>query len=73
MAQINKLEANIQLKSSAEEFYNILSTQIHQIPNASSDKIHTIEVHEGDWEKDGSVKLWKYTIGIYRTHSHSNV
>ncbi|KAJ7942966.1 MLP protein [Quillaja saponaria] len=61
MSLVGKLEADVEIKTPAEKFYNLLKSQNHHIPNASSDKVHSIEVHEGDWETSGSVKLWKYT------------
>lgn len=63
MAQVCVLETREQLKSPAGKFYNLLKTQNQQIPNACH-QVHDVEVHEGDWETPGSVKLWKYTIGI---------
>ncbi|KAH8500620.1 hypothetical protein Peur_042456 [Populus x canadensis] len=62
MALAGKLEINFELKCSADKFFEVLSRQAHQIPNASSGEIHAIEVHEGDWVATGSVKLWTYTI-----------
>ncbi|KAJ9708434.1 hypothetical protein PVL29_000463 [Vitis rotundifolia] len=37
--------------------------QAHHLPNICSDKIHKIEVHEGDWETQGSVQHWSFTVG----------
>ncbi|XP_017970708.1 PREDICTED: MLP-like protein 328 [Theobroma cacao] len=62
MALTGKLEADVELKAPADKFFNIIRSETHQIPNAASDKVHNVEVHEGDWEADGSVKLWKYTV-----------
>ena len=66
MALEGKLEVEIEIKSAAEHFYDVLKSKIHHLPNISSDKIHAIEVHEGDWESSGSVKLWKFTVGKLR-------
>lgn len=63
MEMAGKLEVYLELNCSADKFFKLLSNQIHHIPKASSDKIHAIEVHEGDWETAGSLKLWTYTIG----------
>ncbi|XP_062145685.1 MLP-like protein 328 [Alnus glutinosa] len=41
---------------------SVLGSENHQLPNASPDKVHGVEVHEGDWKTTGSVKLWKYTV-----------
>ncbi|OWM64003.1 hypothetical protein CDL15_Pgr006373 [Punica granatum] len=60
-----KLEAELELKSTVDKLYKRLKSEIHHAPDASSDKIHAIEVHEGDWETPGSVKLWTYTIELH--------
>ncbi|XP_031384960.1 MLP-like protein 328 [Punica granatum] len=62
MAIEGKVEAELELKSTPDMYFKRLKSEIHHAPNASSDKIHAIEVHEGDWETPGSVKLWTYTI-----------
>ncbi|KAK7407500.1 hypothetical protein VNO78_09453 [Psophocarpus tetragonolobus] len=63
MAQICVLEEKVQLKSCPEKFYNFLKSQNQCIPNnVHSEKVHGVEVHEGNWNTSGSVKLWKYII-----------
>ncbi|XP_061366040.1 MLP-like protein 328 [Gastrolobium bilobum] len=63
MAQVCVLEAKVQLKSCPEKFYNFLKSQNQHIPNnAHSENMHGVEIHEGDWETSGSVKLWKYSL-----------
>ena len=68
MAQVRKLEAEVQIKAGAEKFYNVMKSQSQQIPKASSDKLQAVEVLEGDWETAGSVKLWKGTVGNILTY-----
>jgi hypothetical protein len=57
-----KLETEIEIKADPQKFYEIFKKQAHQVPNAT-DHIQAVEVHEGDWETHGSVKLWNYTVG----------
>lgn len=64
MAAIGKIEKEIKIQTPAEKLYKIFKSQCHHIPNMSKD-IHTIDVHEGDWEKEGSEKHWKYSLGTY--------
>ncbi|KAL6192666.1 hypothetical protein ACLB2K_033752 [Fragaria x ananassa] len=59
---VNRLEAVVEIKSSADKVYSLISREHHNVPKASSDNIHDVAVHEGDWETSGSIKLWKYTI-----------
>ncbi|KAM5585436.1 MLP-like protein 43 [Rosa sericea] len=61
-ANLETLEALVAVKSSADKLYAIISTEHHNVPKASSDTVHDVAVHEGDWKTSGSIKLWKYTI-----------
>lgn len=63
MALACKLKTEVEFKPSAEKLYNLIKRQNHHIPNASSNNIHEVDVHEGDWETSGSVKFWKCTVG----------
>ena len=63
MAQIAKMEAQVEIKSPSNKFYEVLSSKAHLLPKACPDKIKSIEVVEGDWKSVGSVKLWTYCIG----------
>ena len=63
MSLAGTLETELELKSPADKLFKRLSREIHHTPNASSDKVHAIEVQEGDWAAPGSVKLWSCTIG----------
>lgn len=66
MAQVCFLEASMQLKSCPKKFYNFLKSQSQDIPKkAESENVHGVEIHKGDWETPGSVKIWKYTIGLF--------
>ncbi|WVZ10439.1 hypothetical protein V8G54_014969 [Vigna mungo] len=62
-AEMCVLEERVELKSSAEKFFMFLKSQNQQIPsNVHSEKLHAVEIHEGEWNTPGSVKLWKYNI-----------
>ena len=61
MGVTGKLEVDLELKASGDEFYKMLSNQVHQMPNASS-RIQAVDLHEGDWGNPGSIKLWTYII-----------
>lgn len=62
MASVDKLEGEVEIKSSADKVFKVISYQQHQLPNACSDKIHDVVVHEGGWDISGSVKLWTYKV-----------
>ena len=56
-------DVEVEMKSPADEFYNVPKSKIQHLPTISSDKVHGVEVHEGDWETSDTVKLWKFTVG----------
>ena len=60
---VGKLEAEFELKSDADEFFHSFGAKAHQLPDLVNEKVNRIEVHEGDWKTDGSIKLWTYVIG----------
>ncbi|XP_027098324.1 MLP-like protein 34 [Coffea eugenioides] len=55
-----KLEAEINIKSDPDEFFHSFGGKAHQLPNLCSEKLHAIDLHEGDWKTEGSVKHWTY-------------
>ncbi|KAK4778354.1 hypothetical protein SAY87_018541 [Trapa incisa] len=61
-ALYGKLQKDIDLKSSAEQYYKMWRTNSHQIPTATSQNIQAIALHEGDWHTNGAIKIWNYTI-----------
>ncbi|KAJ7967039.1 MLP-like protein 28 [Quillaja saponaria] len=63
MALQGKVETAVEIKVPADKFYKIWSKQAHHVPTASPNHVETVHVHEGDWETDGSIKVWKYNIG----------
>ncbi|CAK9154745.1 unnamed protein product [Ilex paraguariensis] len=55
-----KVEAEVEIKCDADEFFHSWGGKAHQLPNLCSEKLHNVEVHEGDWKTEGSAKLWTY-------------
>ncbi|CDP20847.1 unnamed protein product [Coffea canephora] len=56
------LEAEIRIKFDPDEYFHTFAGKAHQLPSLCSDKMHGIDVHEGDWKTTGSVKLLTYAI-----------
>ena len=63
MAMSGKVEVVLELKSTPEQFYNVFSKQAYDVPTHTPSNIQGVDVHQGDWETSGSIKIWKYTIG----------
>ncbi|KAJ0037677.1 hypothetical protein Pint_22315 [Pistacia integerrima] len=64
MALAGKLEADLEINAPAVAFYDVWKSQCHHLPNATPSNMQAVEVHEGDWETAGSIKLWNYTVVI---------
>ncbi|KAJ8770245.1 hypothetical protein K2173_012653 [Erythroxylum novogranatense] len=62
MALSGKLEAVIELKSPVDKIYNVFKCQSHHIPNHTPKNIQGFQIHEGDFETSGSVRIWNYTV-----------
>lgn len=66
MSLKGELETVIELKSSPEKFFGVWKTQAYHIPNHTPDNIHAVDMHEGEWETEGSIKIWRYSVGKCR-------
>ena len=65
MALYGKLEIDVEIKASAEKFHEILHQKPHHMSKASSDKIQSCELHEGEWGKVGSILYFTYVHGLF--------
>ncbi|XP_044491003.1 MLP-like protein 43 [Mangifera indica] len=63
MAKSGKIEVDLEIQAPAEKYYHIFKIQSHHLPNISSDNLKGVDLHEGEWHKEGSIKTWKYTVG----------
>ncbi|XP_038715567.1 MLP-like protein 34 [Tripterygium wilfordii] len=58
-----KMETSFEIEASADEFYSVFKSQAFHVPKHASSHMEAVDLHEGDWESRGSVKLWKYVVG----------
>ena len=71
MALPNSLEAEIEVKASADQFYDTMKgKKQHRVYDVASDHIHKVEVHDGEWDKSGSVKQLTFAVGKSNTNIH---
>ncbi|XP_010044193.2 MLP-like protein 28 [Eucalyptus grandis] len=61
MAVRGKLEVEVDLKSSADQFYGFFRSTPHHLPNACTD-VHAGEIHEGEWHSEGSIRKWTFSV-----------
>ncbi|TKY49593.1 MLP protein 31 [Spatholobus suberectus] len=59
-SQLQKVETNVHIKASAEQFYNVFCNKTHHIANILPEKIKSVEIHEGEWGTEGSIISWNY-------------
>ncbi|PON74180.1 Major latex protein domain containing protein [Trema orientale] len=67
MAQLTKIEVQLEIKSSAESFYEVFRSKQHLFPIICPDLVKSIKVIKGDWESVGSIKEWDYVAGNAET------
>lgn len=63
-SQLQKLEANVSIKASAEQFYDVLCHKTHQIPKIFPEKALSVEILKGAWGTEGSIISWNYLYGM---------
>ena len=63
MALHGKIVTTLELKSSAEKFYKVWRSESFHVPKHASKHIQGVDVHAGDWETAGSIRIWQYTVG----------
>ncbi|XP_010041872.2 MLP-like protein 34 [Eucalyptus grandis] len=61
MAVRGKMEVEVDLKSSADQFYGFFRNTPHHLPTACTD-LHAGEIHEGEWHTEGSIRKWTYSV-----------
>ncbi|KAI5676602.1 hypothetical protein M9H77_07552 [Catharanthus roseus] len=64
MSQLCKLEAQTEIKSSPDKFYDIYKKKTYLQLKIVPGKIQSIQVLEGDGETAGSIRLWTYIMVV---------
>ncbi|XP_057956591.1 MLP-like protein 28 [Malania oleifera] len=59
-----ELVAEVEVKSPADEVYDIFKGKMHHLPGKCSKRIQDVKVHHGDWHLDGSIKNWTYVVAV---------
>ncbi|KAG5236800.1 Csf-2 family protein [Salix suchowensis] len=65
MTLCGEMEAEVELKVSAETFHDVFSCRPHHVSNMSPAKVQNADLNEGDWGKPGTVISWSY-MGFLR-------
>ncbi|KAK8508319.1 hypothetical protein V6N13_055768 [Hibiscus sabdariffa] len=62
MAQVRRMDWQIEAKSTADKFFDTYKTKSHLMPKMSNQLVTDVKLLQGDWDSVGSVKLWHYTL-----------
>ncbi|KAE8694172.1 Detected protein of unknown function [Hibiscus syriacus] len=63
MAQTRKIDVQVEVKSSADKFFDAFNTKAHLMPNTITQLFSGVKLLQGDWNSLGSVRLWQYVLG----------
>jgi hypothetical protein len=65
MVLAGKLITELGIKTPAERFFKLFTSEIHQMQNLC-ERVHETKLHQGDeWHDTDSVKHWTYVIGNF--------
>ncbi|AET01440.1 putative START-like domain-containing protein [Medicago truncatula] len=59
---IEKIEMDVPIKATPQQFYEVLCNKTHHISNVCPDIVKGIELHEGDWGTEGCIISWNYVF-----------
>ncbi|XVE50317.1 hypothetical protein DITRI_Ditri01bG0152300 [Diplodiscus trichospermus] len=59
-ALTGKLETDVEIKASPQQFHDMFSNKPHHVHHACNDQIQGCQLHEGDWGTVGSIVIWNY-------------
>ncbi|KDP32318.1 hypothetical protein JCGZ_13243 [Jatropha curcas] len=59
MVVAGKLEADVEIKASADKFHDVFGSRPHHVKHASP-HVQGCELHDGEFGKEGSVIFWNY-------------
>jgi len=63
-SQLQKVDTEVHIKASAEQFYDVFCNRPHHIANMSPDKVQSVQIYKGEWGSEGSIISWNYTHGM---------
>ncbi|GMI75188.1 MLP-like protein 28 [Hibiscus trionum] len=55
-----KLEVDVEIKASPEQFHDMFTNKPHHVHHTCNDKIQGCDLHEGEWGKVGTIINWSY-------------
>ncbi|KAE8730092.1 MLP-like protein 34 isoform 2 [Hibiscus syriacus] len=62
MAQLQRMECQFEIKSSADKFFDVYKNKPYLMPKLSNQKVTDIKLLQGDWNSEGSFRLWHIDV-----------
>lgn len=66
-SKFEELWIDFEIKAPAEKFHHMFTKRPHHVSKSAPSHIGVVELHEGEWDKVGSIVLWNYIHGIMAT------
>lgn len=63
MAQIAKMESQVDIKSSAEKFFQTFCNKQNELPKMCPNVVKDLQLIKGDWQSVGSIRKWIFVPG----------
>ena len=63
MSLFGKVEAEIEIKASANKFYEVNSKRVAEAPKFCPNFIQSVDLVEGEWGQEGCVVCWYFIFG----------
>jgi len=68
-SQVQKIESEVDIKTSADKLYDVFCNRPHHIATISPQKVQSVQIQNGEWGTEGSVITWNYVHGIQLSYS----
>ncbi|GMI75180.1 MLP-like protein 423 [Hibiscus trionum] len=69
MAQLKRIECQIEIKSSADKFFDVFKNKLYLMPKLPNQAVTDIKLLQGNWNSEGSFRLWHFVIDGGKTES----
>ena len=63
MAQLTKMESQVDIKSSAEKFFQTFCNKQNELPEMCPNVVKNMQLIKGDWQSVGSIRKWIFVPG----------
>ena len=63
MSLFEKVEAEVEIKASANRFHEVNSKRLAEVPKLSPNFLQRVDLVEGEWGQEGSVMCWYFLFG----------